>query len=80
MEKKETDRIFNEALELASSVERAAFLRGVCGDEWELLRKVERLLLAHEEAGGFMATEPRSRRGEVPLFKAPGTMIAAECS
>jgi serine/threonine protein kinase/Flp pilus assembly protein TadD len=56
--KAEADSIFCDALELASPAERAAYLERACGSDPELRRRVERLLEAHAEAGGFLAAPP----------------------
>jgi WD40 repeat protein/serine/threonine protein kinase len=56
--KAEADSIFCDALELASPAERAAYLDRACGGAPELRRRVERLLEAHAEAGGFLAAPP----------------------
>ena len=54
--------IFSEALAL-SGAERAAFLAVACERDPELRRRVEALLRAHEEAGGFMETPPMGPLG-----------------
>jgi serine/threonine protein kinase len=46
--------IFGKALELASPVERSAYLDQACGGSADLRREVETLLQAHEEAGDFL--------------------------
>lgn len=46
-------RIFRELLELAPA-ERVAHLDRACGDEPGLRERVERLIRAHESAGGFL--------------------------
>jgi WD40 repeat protein/serine/threonine protein kinase len=50
--------IFAQAVELSSPDERAAFLTSVCGTQLELRRRLEALLRAHDEAGGFLRDEP----------------------
>ncbi len=54
------DSIFCEAIEVASAVERAAFINGACGSDEELRRRVERLVDAHFKAGRFLETPPES--------------------
>ncbi len=49
--------IFNSALEQASPAERAAYLDGACGEDAELRARIEALIRAHEQAGGFLPTE-----------------------
>ena len=46
-------QLFQDALGRPGG-ERGPFLRSACGDDRELQRKVESLLLAHEEAGSFV--------------------------
>jgi serine/threonine protein kinase/Tfp pilus assembly protein PilF len=46
--------IFGEALECASSQERAAYLDRACGQDSTLRARVEELLQAHQAAGGFL--------------------------
>jgi serine/threonine protein kinase/WD40 repeat protein len=47
--------LFNEALERDDPVEQARFLDEVCGADAVLRGRVEKLLRAHEEAGGFFS-------------------------
>jgi serine/threonine protein kinase len=49
--------LFAEALQLHAS-ERSAFLEHACGDDVELRRRVEGLLLAHDSAGDFLEIPP----------------------
>jgi hypothetical protein len=49
--------IFNSALERTTPAERAAYLDGACGEDAELRARIEVLLCAHEQAGGFLPTE-----------------------
>ena len=46
--------LFQEALELAPE-RRQSFLARACGDDTDLRREVESLILADEQAGGFLA-------------------------
>jgi serine/threonine protein kinase len=55
----EPDEIFGAAIEVASPVERAAYLDEVCGNDVDLRLRVERLLEAHAQAGDFLAIRPR---------------------
>src|SRR6516165_7262034 len=48
------ESIFAQALEIGSSVERAAFLDRACGQDPALRAEVEALLGAHERAGGLL--------------------------
>jgi serine/threonine protein kinase len=47
--------IFNEALEIDAAAERAAYLKEACGEDSALRRKLQELLDAHAQAGGFFA-------------------------
>src|SRR5256885_14960394 len=55
--------LFTEATEIENPADRARFLDAACGNESELRRRVERLLQAHAEAGGFLA-RPLGKRSE----------------
>jgi serine/threonine protein kinase/Tol biopolymer transport system component len=57
------EELFGEALELPPE-SRSAFLEQVCGDDAELRRQVEHLLLKNERAGSFLAA---------PAFTPDGT-------
>jgi hypothetical protein len=46
--------IFNAGLELSSSSERSAYLRAACDDDQSLRGRIEALLRAHEQVGGFL--------------------------
>ncbi len=75
-----TDRemeLFNQALELSSPEERAAFLKGACGSEPQQLQRVHALLLAYEAAGGFIPTilDNSTGLGATPLSEGPGSRI-----
>jgi serine/threonine protein kinase/tetratricopeptide (TPR) repeat protein len=52
------EKLFHEALDFTSPGERAAFLKGACGDNLEVRRKVEALLNAHEHGGIFLDQPP----------------------
>jgi serine/threonine protein kinase/Flp pilus assembly protein TadD len=60
--------VFGEALECASSQERAAYLDCACGQDTALRARVEELLQAHQEAGGFLQG---SASGTFPESLAP---------
>ena len=42
------------AIEISSDTEREAYLEAACGTDSELREKVERLVVAHFQAGGFL--------------------------
>ncbi len=50
--------IFDQAVEIASSEERAAYLDRACGGDPELRRKVDTLIRALAEAGDFLEARP----------------------
>src|SRR5262245_28810028 len=53
-ERSATEAIFFAALEKATAAERAAFLDEACAGDEDLRRRVERLLAAHPQVGGFL--------------------------
>src|SRR6516225_4845905 len=74
--KAEPEDIFCDALELASSAERAAYLDRACGDDADLRRRVQRLLEAHAAADSFLAAGPAVAAATTDLVtEAPGTVI-----
>jgi WD40 repeat protein/serine/threonine protein kinase len=56
--------VFSEAVEITDPAARAAYLQGVCQGNGRLLERVERLLRADSEAGGFFRDQT-----EVPAEK-----------
>ncbi|MDV6029902.1 MAG: protein kinase [Phycisphaera sp. RhM] len=46
--------LFLSALELSDTIARQSYLRSACGDDLELMRRVETLLAAHEQTGEFL--------------------------
>jgi serine/threonine protein kinase/tetratricopeptide (TPR) repeat protein len=74
--KAEPDDIFCDALELASSAERAAYLDRACGDDADLRRRVQRLLEAHAAAEGFLAAGPSVAAATTDqVVEAPGAVV-----
>src|SRR5215471_1989446 len=71
--------IFAGAIERRSPEERAAFLDAACGADLKLRLRIEALLRAHEEAGGFL--RDRTEAGEPvatvdqPTGEGPGAVI-----
>lgn len=61
--------LFEQASDIPSPAERAAFLRGACGDDTPLRQRLEALLLAVEAPTGFLPDQPRA----VPAFGPTGT-------
>ena len=52
--------LFIEAVEITDAAERAAYLERACGDDDALRQRLERLLKAHTEAGGFTTVEDQT--------------------
>src|SRR6266542_189590 len=52
------EEIFEAALQFATPEQRAAFVQGACGNNETLRQRVEALLKAHEDAGGFLDPPP----------------------
>jgi serine/threonine protein kinase/Flp pilus assembly protein TadD len=76
------DTIFCAAIEIASPESRAEFLAAACGDDAELRHRLEKLVTAHFQAGGFLerpavATDPDGTAGWYAAGPAhePGTII-----
>jgi serine/threonine protein kinase len=78
--------IFDAALELNSAAERVAYLSGACGGDGALRERVEALLRAHEQAGGFLpeddpnpptapARTVRLTSGPPPVTEKPGDRV-----
>src|SRR5262245_50834210 len=71
--------IFAGAIERPSLGERAAFLDTACGADVELRRRIEALLRAHDEAGGFLGDRPVARDPgatvDQPAGEGPGSVI-----
>jgi len=74
--------LFNEALEREDPAERARFLDDACGADAALRERVEKLLSAHREAGGFFSqpskapsSAPPSGAVTSPASEKPGDRI-----
>jgi serine/threonine protein kinase len=76
---KDEKAIFLAALEQATAREREAYLRGACGGDAELLKRVNVLLSVHEESQGPLdAPSPEvgiATTTELPLTEKLGTLI-----
>src|SRR5215472_14210868 len=70
--------IFNKALQLAAG-QRDAYLKKACGSDLGLLKKVEKLLKAHDLVGDFMEQSPQNgaaqARLEISVGEKPGDLI-----
>jgi WD40 repeat protein len=76
--RKDEEAIFYTAIKLKSVEERHAYIKGACGQNGELLSRVEALLEAHEEAGDFLDAPPVSpgvTLDSSPRIDGPGTTI-----
>ena len=69
--------IFCGALERSSSEERAAYLDAACAASAGMRERIDALLRAHEEAGGFLGERPEPGDPETPvdLPEQSGTVI-----
>lgn len=79
--------IFTTALDQATPVARAAFLDDACVDDAAMRARVDELLRAHDQAGGFLGHETVAGLGEAgpgsstpatgsaPISEGPGTRI-----
>ena len=72
------EKVFESAIKLATPQERAAYVRGACGEDQALRQQVESLIQAHDEVGGFMLTDPGETVITIPdrpLSEKEGTCI-----
>ncbi|UCG58179.1 MAG: serine/threonine protein kinase, partial [Phycisphaerales bacterium] len=77
-EHKNEETIFKAAVKLKSPAERAAYIKTACGDNADLLARIEALLKAHEQDGSFLESPllaPNITFGESPVTEGPGTVI-----
>jgi serine/threonine protein kinase/tetratricopeptide (TPR) repeat protein len=66
----DVQRLFHEALSRASDEERARFLVEACAGDPQLRERVEVLLRAHSEAGGFLGGKSASSAASGPFHEA----------
>ncbi len=75
--------IFSDALETPFD-ERSAFVQSACGQDKDLAVQVHNLLVAHEEAGEFLASPTQDNNGAIrlvanverqPPTEGPGTVV-----
>ncbi|MFL5240707.1 MAG: protein kinase domain-containing protein [Gemmataceae bacterium] len=71
------DSIFAEALRKRTAAERTAFLNEACGANTALRQEVEALLLAHDQAGDFLA-EPFIQTAPTAPVPLAGEAVSAE--
>jgi len=73
------EQIFNQAIEIPAPGERGAFVRRACGEDAELQQRVEKLLRAHDAAGGFLNSDATelvpTLQSESGLTEKPGDRI-----
>ena len=65
--------LFNEAVEITDVAERAAYLQRACGDDASLRQRLEQLLKAHTDAGGFLGELDAT--AVLPITEKPGDRI-----
>jgi serine/threonine protein kinase len=75
-------KIFNHALELPDPAARALYVKEVCAGDAALCERVEKLLLAHGEAGGFFSQPLKAALsaalaspGDLPVTEKAGDTI-----
>src|SRR4051794_34175115 len=68
--------LFNDALALKDEEERARFLEKACGGNHDLRQRIEKLLLAEQQAGGFLGNPSKPGESQKPqLTEKPGDQI-----
>jgi len=74
---KDIKAIFSEALEKQTDDERSAYLSRICGNDAGLRDKIENLLKAHNDAGGFLEPPDMGTEAtlDMPITEQPGTAI-----
>jgi len=75
---KNEEAIFNEAIKIKSPDERNAYIKEACGNDIDLLRRIEALLKVHFEDESFLKSPPAGIAGTLaasPLTEGPGTRI-----
>jgi serine/threonine protein kinase/tetratricopeptide (TPR) repeat protein len=61
------EQLFHGVLDLASEEERAEYLARACGSDAGLRQRVEKLLQAHQTAGGFLSPDTPPVHGGLPM-------------
>ena len=69
--------IFGEALARKSDKERSRYLDEACQNSPQVRERVESLLRAHSDAGGFLGGQSPGGAGtrDQPIIEKPGTVI-----
>src|SRR3989442_418549 len=73
--------IFNAALELTSAEARSTYLRETCVEDADLRARVETLLRAHDQAGGFLPADdskPQAEASDKTISLAMGIVTVTE--
>jgi len=76
--KKNEEAILKAAIEIDSPQKRAVFIKSACGEDAELLRRVEGLLKFHYDDDRFLTSPPACNGitlDSSPLTEGPGTKI-----
>lgn len=76
--KRNEEAIFYATMEIDSPRERSAFVKSACGEDAELLRRVEGLLKFHYDDDRFLKSPPAGTDitlDNSPLTEEPGTKI-----
>jgi eukaryotic-like serine/threonine-protein kinase len=75
-DKQEIHAIFNEAIVLVSENDRLQYLDQACGGDLQMRARVDALLNAHSEAGGFFGGKSDVDATKIfPITEHPGTII-----
>jgi len=75
---RDEEAIFYAALELKSAAERKAYLKQACGDDVDLLARIQALLAVYESKHSILEAAAASLNvplQEEPLSEGPGTII-----
>jgi len=71
------EQIFEAALQFPTPAQRAAFVKGACGNDETLRQRVEALLKAHEHTSGFLDQPPAAPSGKT-LVLTTGMLAVTE--
>jgi hypothetical protein len=76
-EQNKEEVVFDKARRIKSASKRASFVKSACGDDSELLGRVEALLKVHYEDKSFLESPPGVdvTLDNSPLAEGPGTKI-----
>src|SRR5438034_7022632 len=71
------EQVFEAALQFPTPDQRAAYVKGACGNDEKLRQRVEALLKAHEHEGGFL-DQPPAVMSSKTLVLTTGMMAVTE--